>query len=116
MLREGYLARVISLTKEIALTSRRSRVISLPAGLVDLLDLLRMASLDVVEAISLWRLSQVLTEIGWFLYIPSSQLVYQLFALNLASSDSQLQSASFPHRLLSQRRGPRGHMDTMQAC
>ncbi|CAM9877678.1 unnamed protein product, partial [Scytosiphon promiscuus] len=60
MLREGYLARVTRLTEDMSRRDKRAKYHpqSLPAGLVDLLDLLRVATLDTIEAISLWRLSQ----------------------------------------------------------
>ncbi|CAM9539516.1 unnamed protein product [Ectocarpus sp. 12 AP-2014] len=61
MLREGYLARVTRLAEGMQRRSKRSygRPVALPPGMVDLLDLLRIATLDTIEAISLWRLSQV---------------------------------------------------------
>ncbi|CAB1096739.1 unnamed protein product [Ectocarpus sp. CCAP 1310/34] len=61
MLREGYLARVTSLAEGMQRRSKRScgPPEALPPGMVDLLDLLRIATLETVEAISLWRLSQV---------------------------------------------------------
>ncbi|CAM9617438.1 unnamed protein product [Ectocarpus fasciculatus] len=61
MLREGYLARVTRLAEGIQRRSKRSygQREALPPGMVDLLDLLRVATLETVEAISLWRLSQV---------------------------------------------------------
>lgn len=62
MLRESYLERVTRLSEDMARRAQRSRgqQRDLPAGMVDLLDLLRVATLDTVEAISLWRLSQVI--------------------------------------------------------
>lgn len=62
MLRESYLERVTRLSEDMARRAQRSRgqQRDLPAGMVDLLDLLRVATLDAVEAISLWRLSQVI--------------------------------------------------------
>lgn len=62
MLRESYLERVTQLSEDMARRAQRSRGQrrDLPAGMVDLLDLLRVATLDAVEAISLWRLSQVI--------------------------------------------------------
>lgn len=61
MLREGYLARVHCLAEDLARKRKKShgQRQSLPAGLTDLLDLLRIATLDTVEAVTLWRLSQV---------------------------------------------------------
>ena len=61
MVREGYLSRVTRLVDDIARRAKRShgQLQALPPGMVDLLDLLRMATLETVEAISLWRLSQV---------------------------------------------------------
>lgn len=61
MLRESYLARVTRLAEEVARKAKRNQgqLQALPPGMVDLLDLLRAATLDTVEAISLWRLSQV---------------------------------------------------------
>ncbi|CAM9445830.1 unnamed protein product, partial [Ectocarpus sp. 13 AM-2016] len=61
MLREGYLARVTRLAEGMQRRSKRSygRPEALPPGMVDLLDLLRIATLETIEAISLWRLSQV---------------------------------------------------------
>ncbi|CAM9094247.1 unnamed protein product [Laminaria digitata] len=60
MLRESYLERVTRLSDDMERRAQRSRgqVRDLPPGMVDLLDLLRVATLDAVEAISLWRLSQ----------------------------------------------------------
>lgn len=60
MLREGYLSRVTRLAEDISRKAKRGRgqMHTLPAGMIDLLDLLRTATLDSVEAISLWRLSQ----------------------------------------------------------
>lgn len=62
MLREGYLARVTRLAEDVTRRAKKNpngpRV--LPPGMVDLLDLLRTATVDTIEAISLWRLSQVL--------------------------------------------------------
>lgn len=62
MLRESYLERVTRLSEDMARRAKRSRgqLRDLPPGMVDLLDLLRVATLDVVEAVSLWRLSQVI--------------------------------------------------------
>lgn len=61
MLREGYLERVTRLAEGMQRRSKRScgQPEVLPPGMVDLLDLLRIATLETVEAISLWRLSQV---------------------------------------------------------
>lgn len=61
MVREGYLSRVTRLVEDMARGAKRSRgkLQALPPGMVDLLDLLRVATLETVEAISLWRLSQV---------------------------------------------------------
>lgn len=61
MLREGYLARVTRLIEDMTrrVKKNHSQHQALPPGLVDLLDLLRIATLDTIEAISLWRLSQV---------------------------------------------------------
>ena len=62
MLRESYLERVKRLAEDMARRANRSRgqLRDLPPGMVDLLDLLSVATLDAVEAISLWRLSQVM--------------------------------------------------------
>lgn len=62
MLREGYLARVTRLAEEMARRAKKTRgqQQSLPPGLIDLVDLLRTATIDTVEAISLWRISQVI--------------------------------------------------------
>lgn len=61
MLREGYLTRVTLLAEGMARQAKNShgQVQMLPAGLIDLLDLLRIATLDTIEAILIWRLSQV---------------------------------------------------------
>lgn len=61
MVREGYLARVTGLAEDMARRAKRhhGQLHALPPGMVDLLDLLRVSTLDTVEAISLWRLSQV---------------------------------------------------------
>lgn len=61
MLREGYLTRVTLLAEGVVRKAKKSQgqLQTLPAGLIDLLDLLRIVTLDTVEAISIWRLSQV---------------------------------------------------------
>lgn len=61
MVREGYLARITRLVEDMTRRAKRShgQLQALPPGMVDLLDLLRIATLETVEAISLWRLSQV---------------------------------------------------------
>lgn len=61
MVREGYLSRVKRLVDDLTRREKRShgQLQALPPGMVDLLDLLRIATLEIVEAISLWRLSQV---------------------------------------------------------
>lgn len=61
MVREGYLARVTRMAETMARRAKRhhGQLQALPPGMVDLLDLLRISTLDAVEAISLWRLSQV---------------------------------------------------------
>lgn len=61
MVREGYLSRVVRLVEDMTRRVKGShgQLQTLPPGMVDLLDLLRIATLETVEAISLWRLSQV---------------------------------------------------------
>lgn len=61
MLREGYLERLKRLVEAFKRQIKRGQgqVQVLPPGMVDLLELLRLVTLDTVEAISFWRLSQV---------------------------------------------------------
>lgn len=61
MLREGYLERLKRLAEafEREIKQGHGRVQVLPPGMIDLLELLRSVTLDTVEAISFWRLSQV---------------------------------------------------------
>lgn len=64
MLRESYLARLTRVVEDMAHRGKtsQSQMCTLPSGMVDLLDLLRTASLDTVEGIILWRLSKVMLE------------------------------------------------------
>ncbi|KAJ1456990.1 hypothetical protein M885DRAFT_407292, partial [Pelagophyceae sp. CCMP2097] len=65
VLREGYLKRLeASLGAYVAEADQKRRTARgaksghvVPPGLVDLLDLIRVATLEVVEAIQLWRLA-----------------------------------------------------------
>ncbi|KAG5184536.1 hypothetical protein JKP88DRAFT_255394 [Tribonema minus] len=61
VLRESYLSRLRAMAESLAsrLQSSRNpdRGLLFSGGLLDILDLLRIASLDVVEAISVWRLA-----------------------------------------------------------
>ena len=61
MLREGYLERLKRLADafEREIEQGHGQVQVLPPGMIDLLELLRSVTLDTVEAISFWRLSQV---------------------------------------------------------
>lgn len=61
MVREGYLARITRLAEDMARREKKryGQLQTLPPGMIDLLDLLRISTVDTVEAISLWRLSQV---------------------------------------------------------
>jgi hypothetical protein len=69
LLRETYITRLTAMTdalrKQQQLHSKRrsqtavvAPTAALPSALLDLLDLLRVASVDVIEAITLWRLAQ----------------------------------------------------------
>jgi hypothetical protein len=69
LLRETYITRLTAITdalrkQQLLHSKRRSQTAvvaptaALPSALLDLLDLLRVASVDVIEAITLWRLAQ----------------------------------------------------------
>ncbi|CAM9381899.1 unnamed protein product, partial [Discosporangium mesarthrocarpum] len=61
MLREGYLDRLRIMAIGLSMTVNQShgKRKDLPAGMTDLLDVLRISTVDTIEAILLWRLAQV---------------------------------------------------------
>lgn len=49
----------MKVTESLLKVYETGKLLELPASLPDLLDVLRLVTLDVVEAITLWRLAQV---------------------------------------------------------